>query len=97
MRMWCVYILYSARLDKYYVGRSENVELRLTFHNNPIESRKFTARGTPWQLRMTIPCQTKAQSIRMEKRIKQKKSRKFIESLLNDETQVQKIMKETST
>jgi hypothetical protein len=43
-----VYILYSARLSKYYIGRTENLELRLQFHNDPLESRKFTARGIPW-------------------------------------------------
>lgn len=95
--MWFVYILYSARLDKYYVGRTEDVAVRLRFHNHPIESRKFTARGLPWELRISIPCQTKAQSMRMEKLIKAKKSRKFIESLLNDRSQVEKIIRQTST
>ncbi len=95
--MWCVYILYSAKLDKYYIGRSENVALRLTFHNNPIETRKFTARGLPWELRRSIPCETKAQSIRMEKLIKQKKSRKFVELLLTEEAEIVKLIQETIT
>ena len=95
--MWSVYILYSVKLDKYYVGRTEDIDLRLKFHNHPFESRKFTARGLPWELRLTIPCQTKGQSIRMEKLIKAKKSRKFVESLLNDRSQVEKIIRETST
>ena len=95
--MWCVYILYSAKLDKYYIGRSENVEVRLQFHNHPIESRKFTARGGPWDLRLTIPCETKTQSINLEKLIKQKKSRKFIDLLLNDESEVFKIVLRTRT
>ena len=86
--MFFVYILYSARLDKYYIGRTENVELRLALHNNPIEGRKFTARGIPWTLQLSVPCETKEQSIRLEKLIKKKKSRKFIESLLADRSNV---------
>ena len=95
--MFVVYILYSAKLDKYYVGRTDNLELRLQYHNYPIESRKFTARGLPWELRLSIPCVTKKQSIRLEKLIKQKKSRKFIESLLTDESLAVKLLALCST
>lgn len=86
--MWWVYILYSEKLDKYYVGRTADVELRLHFHNNPIEARKYTAKGLPWVLCKSIPCDTKSQSIKMEKLIKGKKSRKFVELLLTDESKV---------
>jgi putative endonuclease len=95
--MPCVYILYSEKLDKFYVGRTEDLALRLKFHNDPIESRKFTAKGIPWELRSSIPCETKEQSIRLEKLVKQKKSRKFIESLLSDELLVLEILKRTQT
>ena len=95
--MWFVYILYSSKLDRYYVGRTENVEVRLRFHNNPIERRKYTARGIPWDLRLSIPCTTLAQSIAMEKRIKLKKSREFIELLVSDTLAVEKLIRETST
>lgn len=94
--MWVVYILYSAKLDKYYVGRTANIELRLKFHNNPIEKRKFTARGVPWVLRLAIPCQTQVQSIRLEKLIKQQKSRRFIELLLSSESEIGEILRRAS-
>ena len=95
--MWVVYILYSAKLDKYYIGRTENLGLRLQYHNNPIESRKFNARGIPWELRLSIPCQNKEQSIRLEKFIKRMKSRKFIESLLTNGILVQELIQRMST
>ena len=68
----CVYILYSEKLGRFYVGRTEDLAVRLKFHNNPIESRKYTARGLPWHLRLEIPCDNKEQSIRLEKLIKKK-------------------------
>ena len=95
--MWMVYILYSRKLDKYYVGRTQNLPLRLQYHNSPIENRKFTARGIPWELQLGIPCQSKEQSIRLEKIIKQTKSRIFLESLLTQEAKVTELLKKTGT
>jgi putative endonuclease len=83
--MYYVYILYSEKLNKYYIGRTEDLELRLKFHNEPIESRKFTARGVPWILKWSARCNTLAQSVALEKYIKAMKSRRFIEQLLQDE------------
>jgi hypothetical protein len=45
---YCVYILYAAKVDKYYVDRTEDLD------NNPVESRKFTAKGIPWLLKAGI-------------------------------------------
>jgi putative endonuclease len=95
--MQYVYILYSRKLDRFYVGRTEDLDFRLQLHNNPIESRKYTARGIPWELRLKIPCESKEQTIQAEKLIKQMKSRKFIESLLEDELLVAEILKRTRT
>ncbi len=91
--MWCVYILYSNKLDRFYVGRTENIDLRLEYHNNPIQSRKFTARGIPWVLRLSIPCKSKTQSINLEKYIKKAKSRTLVESLCNDPDRVAEILR----
>ena len=80
-----VYILYSAKLDKYYIGRTEDVELRLKFHNEPIESRKFTAKGIPWELKIAIPCQSLDQATKLELFIKRMKSKRFVESIISSE------------
>jgi putative endonuclease len=80
----CAYILYSVRLDKYYVGSTEDIDARLRFHNSPIEARKFTAKGIPWDLQLVIPCSSKATALRLERHIKSMKSRGFIVSLVND-------------
>jgi len=87
-----VYIIYSHTIDKFYIGRSENVERRLLFHNNPIESRKFTAKGIPWVLKRSIHCDSIQIAINLEKFIKRMKSRKFIESLIADEGLVKRIL-----
>jgi predicted GIY-YIG superfamily endonuclease len=48
--MFYVYILYSASADKFYVGQTHDVELRLSFHNE-LSDHSFTSRFRPWQLR----------------------------------------------
>ncbi len=39
--MFYLYILYSSKLDRYYVGHTENIELRLIQHNNGISAFTF--------------------------------------------------------
>ncbi|MEK7064962.1 MAG: GIY-YIG nuclease family protein [Patescibacteria group bacterium] len=46
--MHYVYILYSQKLNKFYVGRTDDLKRRLGEHNSG--STPFTASGTPWKL-----------------------------------------------
>jgi putative endonuclease len=91
-----VYILYSAKLAKYYIGRTEDVELRLKFHNEPIESRKFTAKGIPWELKIAIPCQSLDQATKLESFIKRMKSKRFVESVISSEELRNDLLKKTA-
>ena len=44
-----MYILYSAKLNKYYIGACTDFDSRLYEHN--IGHSKFTSLGVPWILR----------------------------------------------
>ena len=46
--MYVLYILYSERLDHYYVGYTNDIERRLSEHNR--RKGKYTDRGIPWEL-----------------------------------------------
>lgn len=46
--MYYVYILYSKKLNKRYIGSSNNLQRRLTEHNSG--NCKFTLSGIPWKL-----------------------------------------------
>ncbi|PWH83467.1 excinuclease ABC subunit C [Algibacter marinivivus] len=75
-----VYILYSSKLNKYYVGSSEDVNIRLDKH---LQSHKgFTGKAKDWVLKYTETYDSKSESIRREFQIKKWKSRKMIESLI---------------
>ena len=76
-----VYILKSEKLNRFYIGYTSDIDIRMEFHKNA-ESHKFTAKADDWILVFKIDCQTKSQALNIEKHIKTMKSKKYIENLL---------------
>jgi len=77
-----VYILYSKKLNKHYVGFTQDFIQRLGFHSNETQSRKFTYKADDWELIYTIECESKNQGLSIEKHIKSMKSKTYIQNLL---------------
>ncbi len=77
-----VYILFSKKLNRFYTGYTNDLDIRLTFHKHP-ESRKFTAKATDWVLFFKIECDSKKQALAIEKHIKKMKSKIYIQNLAN--------------
>ena len=75
-----IYILYSEKLNKYYVGACTDLDRRIYEHN--IGHSKFTRPGVLWELRYTEEYPTLEEAKRRERRIKDQKSRKYIEELI---------------
>jgi putative endonuclease len=75
-----VYILHSKKMNRYYIGFTTNLDVRLGFHENA-ESRKFTSKASDWIVYFTIACQSEKQGLSIEKHIKKMKSSKYIENL----------------
>ena len=73
------YILYSRKLNKYYVGACTDITRRLYEHN--IGHSKFTKTGIPWMLKYTEEYETLSEAKTRELKIKKMKSRKYIEEL----------------
>jgi putative endonuclease len=76
-----VYILYSEKTNKYYVGSCEDVYVRLQRHN--AGSTTSTKSGRPWIVQYTEELENKTQALIREKYIKSMKSRIYIESLIS--------------
>ena len=77
-----VYILYSKKLDGYYVGSTENPESRLEQHNTS-GFHTFTSKYRPWSLAAVfLAGSTRGEAMKMERFIKKQKSKQFIERLL---------------
>jgi putative endonuclease len=83
-----VYILYSEKADRYYIGSTSDVDKRLQKHN--LGGTASTRPGRPWKLVYTETLQTKTDALVREKQIKKKKSRKYIEWLIRSDTEAVK-------
>lgn len=75
-----VYILYSQKLRRHYIGYSSDIDVRMEFHKNA-EARKFTAKADEWELFFEIKCKNKLQGLAIEKHIKSMKSKVYIQNL----------------
>ena len=72
--MYTVYILYSEQFDRFYVGQTDNITIRLERHN--AGTVKSTKAYIPWKIVYTQEFETRSQAVRREHEIKKKKSRK---------------------
>jgi putative endonuclease len=79
--MYTLYIIYSEKLNKYYIGYSSDVDERLRKHNNA--SKGFTNAGRPWILVYTENYDSKQDAAAREKQLKNWKNRSRLEALIN--------------
>jgi putative endonuclease len=81
--MFYCYILYSPKLDKYYIGSTGNLEGRLQRHNT--SNTGFTSTGKPWKIKYFEIFETKPAAMKRELELKKWKNRILIEALINKE------------
>jgi putative endonuclease len=72
-----VYILWSDRLQKFYVGSTQDIENRIKEHNSG--EAKFTSKGKPWILVWKIELENRLEAVRLELKIKKRGIRRFLE------------------
>ena len=76
------YIIYSEKLNKYYIGACIDLHRRLYEHN--IGHSKFTSTGIPWKTVYIEEFKTLQEATTRENYIKKMKSRKYIETLISN-------------
>ena len=79
--MFYIYIIHSAKLQRYYVGSTENVEKRLQEHN--AGKSKSTRAGLPWALIHTESLATRSEAILQERKIKARGIGRYLSDLEN--------------
>jgi putative endonuclease len=80
--VYYVYILYSYIKNRYYIGSTSDVEERLIRHN--AGATPSTKSGKPWKVVFSKQFDSKTEALKYEIYIKRMKSRKFIESLIQN-------------
>ena len=69
-KMFYVYILFSKSLEKYYVGSTSDLQKRIIRHNT--RGTNFTSIGKPWDLIVSIECNSRVEAVRLELKIKKR-------------------------
>ncbi|NOS91139.1 MAG: GIY-YIG nuclease family protein [Cyclobacteriaceae bacterium] len=91
--MYWVYILFSKKLEKHYIGSTSYIENRLAQHTEDPMKGSFTSKADDWKLIFNIECQSPSQGLRIEEHIKSMKSRKYIQNLCRYPEMVEKLLK----
>ena len=75
--MFSTYILYSATIQKYYTGHSEDLMERLQRHN--AGESASTKSGIPWELVWESRSTTRSEAVLLENKIKKRSAKRFLE------------------
>jgi putative endonuclease len=81
--MYYLYILYSTKANRYYVGITEDYQRRLDQHNNN-RIEKYTGKYKDWELKSVYTIgEDLGKAMEIEKYIKRQKSRKLLDILIS--------------
>jgi putative endonuclease len=75
-----VYIIQSKKDGSYYIGQCDDLDCRLSKHNDGFS--KYSSSKRPWKLVYFELYTSRSEAILREKVLKAKKSRKFLEYLI---------------
>ena len=91
------YIIFSEKLNRFYIGATQNgMENRLAAHNSAEYGKShFTSTANDWTLFLFIPTSDFAKAIRMERKIKSMKSVNYIYNLKKYPEMVDKLLTST--
>lgn len=79
--MYFVYVLYSSKYQKIYIGYSSDPEKRLLSHNDE-RNTGWSKRYQPWGIIHLEEFNTKSDALKREKQLKSSRGRAFIRSIL---------------
>ena len=79
--MYYVYAVYNKKHGKFYIGQTDNLEVRLRLHNKKEFVNSYTARfDGEWTLIYTEQVSDRKEALRREKQLKSYRGREFIKS-----------------
>ncbi|MDF1590593.1 MAG: GIY-YIG nuclease family protein [Desulfobacterales bacterium] len=84
MPFW-VYILQSDSSGRFYCGQTHDLETRIAQHNDPGNDLSKTTKRFqgPWRLVWSKPVRTGSESVRLERKIKKRGIRRFLDGQKN--------------
>ncbi len=79
--MFTVYVLFSEKYDKIYIGYTSNLEQRLLSHNK-LAKKGWTVSFRPWEIIHTESFEQKKDAMNREKQLKSYRGRVWIRETL---------------
>ena len=81
--MYYIYAVYNQENNKIYIGQTEDLEKRLTLHNNKKFKDSYTSRFSgKWNLIYKEEVNTRKEALVREKQLKSYQGRQFIKKLI---------------
>jgi len=74
--MYYTYILYSEKICKFYVGSTQDIEVRINQHNS--DHTKSTKGKGPWKLVKSFLFETRYEAMQLQKQIKKRGAERFL-------------------
>ena len=81
--MYTVYVLYSERYNKIYIGYTSALEDRLQSHNH-LATKGYTIKFRPWDLVFTEEFHSKSEALKREKALKSGQGRAYVWSVISE-------------
>jgi putative endonuclease len=78
-----VYILYSKKADRFYIGQTEDPDKRFDLHQSKFFQQSYTRISNDWIMVFSLSCMNRTQAILIEQFIKKQKSKVFIQRLID--------------
>jgi len=75
--MFTVYVLYSEKFNKIYIGYTSDLGKRFLSHNE-LGTKGWTIKFRPWKIIHTESFQSKAEAMKREKELKTSRGRNWI-------------------
>ncbi len=82
--MYFVYIIYSEKLKRFYIGTTNDLDKRIEQHNSSFFPNSYTSKGIPWILKVHFSFDNNSKAYFAERFIKRMKSKAFIEKTIKD-------------
>ena len=81
--MHTVYVLYSTKYNKIYIGYTSDLENRFLSHNQ-LATKGYTLRYRPWIIAYTEEFATKTDALKRELYLKSTQGRKFVWDIIHE-------------
>ncbi len=81
-----LYILFSAGRDKFYIGETSDVAVRLNQHRTGYFKSSSTAGMSDWALVLVIDCGDRSKARQVEAFLKRQRNRDFLTRFIHNES-----------